>query len=96
MISGGCCGSLAEFRLIVRISSGSQLVTRSSGLHASQGDASAKTAMENADKDLLNARLWPVQFIFFLFDEGFRTQKGVATEATMTMSAKDAGQLSAI
>jgi hypothetical protein len=52
--------------------------------------------MENADKDLLNARLWPVQFILFLFDEGFRTQKGVATEATMTMRAKDAGQLCAI
>jgi hypothetical protein len=26
----------------------------------------------------------------------FRTQKGVATEATMTMSAKDAGQFFAI
>jgi hypothetical protein len=33
---------------------------------------------------------------FFFSMKVFRTQKGVATEATMTMSAKDAGQLSAI
>jgi hypothetical protein len=52
--------------------------------------------MGNADKDLLNARLWPVQFILFFSMKVFRTQKGVATEATMTMSAKDVGQFSAI
>jgi hypothetical protein len=31
-----------------------------------------------------------------LFDEGFRTQKGVAAEATMAMNAKDAGQFPVI
>jgi hypothetical protein len=65
-------------------------VTRGGGFHPSQGDASAKNAMGNADRTCSTRAYGQFSSSFFFSMKVFRTQKGVVPEVTMTINVKDA------